>query len=195
MRRDIVRSRVLTTNFTYQQSNRISADAVNRGMGTFSIAWVKMERADLPYIPEQLRYALQLYRRPTARELEICFRYVTEDIGSVGDSRRLFEALQRRKIIVQRSPETAVALGATLKNASAVTVGSVLGASAVGFDPMLMLVAVPGGVILMGSVLGVAKGLEKGLAELVHRYVAPQRRPAPRKARVRKSVKKSARKT
>jgi hypothetical protein len=92
-------------------------------------------------------------------------------------------ALLRQDIVIERSPPLAFTLANILRNATSVSLGVLVG-TGLSPDPLIMSIAIPVGILLMGPVMGISKGLERGLARLIEEKIAPpkrQPRQAPRK--------------
>jgi hypothetical protein len=73
-------------------------------------------------------------------------------------------------VIVERSPPDAIPLHGLIGQNAWIAVGSWVGFHA-GGDGWIMLISIPGGVILMGAAIGIARGLMAGLGRAVERAV------------------------
>lgn len=94
------------------------------------------------------------------------------------------EQIFQLTIVIEKSPPIAEKLLSLAHTATSTSLGILLGT---GFstDPYIMALAVPGGILLMGTVLGISKGLERGLARRVENAIAPEKpasRPRNRKS-------------
>jgi hypothetical protein len=84
-------------------------------------------------------------------------------------------------IVIERSPPIAEKLVSLAHSATSTSLGVLLG-TGVSPDPYVMMLTVPVGILLMGTVLGITKGLERGLAARVENAIAPKKRtPRPPK--------------
>lgn len=87
------------------------------------------------------------------------------------EHRRAIDFLLAENIIIERSPPEYISLSSALARASSVVVGTYLGQMSAGNDPQLMFITIPAGILVVGSVLGVARGLEEGLHKSIARLV------------------------
>ena len=78
-------------------------------------------------------------------------------------------------IVIERSPPIAEKLVSLVHSATSTSLGVLLG-TGVSPDPYVMMITVPAGILLMGTVLGITKGLERGLAARVENALAPKPR-------------------
>jgi hypothetical protein len=79
-------------------------------------------------------------------------------------NREIVESILDSPIIIERLPQEAITFASILKGASSVTIGLIRVAT--GHYP-LMFVAIPMGVIVVGSAIGITKGLQNGLQKEV----------------------------
>ncbi|SRR6266403_3026013 len=78
-------------------------------------------------------------------------------------------------IVIERSPPIAEKLLSLVHSATSTSLGVLLG-TGVSPDPYVMMITVPAGILLMGTVLGITKGLERGLAARVENAIAPKKK-------------------
>jgi len=185
-KRNSLQSRVLTTNFTFPTAENYTP---GRPVDVYSVAWIKKKGSN-PDILKGLK-DFEVYQSASNPSVQSLAEILGGASGSIPSSKLndiRFNALVQSKIIIERSPEQALTLGTALKKATSVTIGAFLGAAVVGFNPMLMIITVPTGVLLMGPVMGVARGLESGLAELIHQYIAAKsgKKSSPKKTAKKK---------
>ena len=97
-------------------------------------------------------------------------------------------ALLRQRIVIEKSPPIAQILSSILHSATSTSLGVLIG-TGLSPDPLIMSIAIPAGILLMGPIMGISKGLERGLARLIEEKIAPnrKRRGARRKKKAQKS--------
>ncbi|WP_316197113.1 hypothetical protein [Bradyrhizobium sp. SZCCHNS3014] len=79
-------------------------------------------------------------------------------------SEREITALWNFPIIIEQSPPTEISFAALLKHSPIFAMGAFIGTHvAEGYNPVLMFVAVPAGIVIVGAASGISKGLEEGL--------------------------------
>jgi len=70
-------------------------------------------------------------------------------------------------IVVQRSPPLDIPLKGLLSKSASTVIGTYLGYAVAGDHTSLLLASVPGGIIVVGTAIGVSRALETGFAQLV----------------------------
>lgn len=98
----------------------------------------------------------------------------------------LVKRLARQRIIVERSPVESIPLRQLLKGSAAVVVGTFIGLGIAQDNPYLMLISIPGGIIAVGSAIGISRGLENGLNKAIEALITGEKPPQPRGPRKRK---------
>ena len=73
-------------------------------------------------------------------------------------------------LIIERSPPEWISIG-KLIDKSTVGAGVSLAIAAISTNQWLLFVSVPGGIVLMGAAVGLAKGLQAGIHHSVERYI------------------------
>jgi hypothetical protein len=88
----------------------------------------------------------------------------------VVSNRAIVEYIKQQDIVVERSPRVGIPFSTLLKSASAASLGTFLGVSALEGYPLLFI-TVPAGIVV-GSALGISKALEAGLNKWVSKIVS-----------------------
>jgi hypothetical protein len=167
---------------------------LNKPFPNISVAWVKHPpgTADL----KALRFFYPSTHDPeplnTAQvEKFLASTLFGEDIEKASEPAiRLARTCLNARVVVERSPLTTITLAGLIGKATSSAIGTYLGAGIAGFDPVLMLATVPGGLLVVGSAMGIAKGLEAGLSQVVKAAIV--RLFGPRKAAKKAAAKKKA---
>lgn len=84
-------------------------------------------------------------------------------------------AILQSEIVIERSPAVAEKLLSLVHGATSTSLGVLLGTSFTN-DPYVMILTIPAGILVMGTVLGISRGLERGLAKRVEKAVNPPTR-------------------
>ncbi|WMT76060.1 hypothetical protein [Bradyrhizobium sp. Ash2021] len=87
----------------------------------------------------------------------------------------LATAILQSDIVIERSPPVAEKLLSLVHGATSTSLGVLLGTSFTN-DPYVMILTIPAGILVMGTVLGISRGLERGLAKRVEKAVNPPTR-------------------
>jgi hypothetical protein len=98
------------------------------------------------------------------------------------------QAIFEQNIVLERSPPVTEMLSTLIHGATSTSLGILIG-SAFSTDPYILALTIPGGVLLMSTVMGVSTGLQRGLAKRVENYVNP---PPPTRPRAQPRLRKKA---
>lgn len=150
---------------------RLPSEEKNLG---FAFAWFRHDNATSFEIrhfkwfrgeeiePEQIDQALDLLIREES--------YERFDRHESIRNPKIIEFILEQDVVLERSPPFAIPFKKLLKQTnSAVLLGGYIGARMAWDDPALMLLTIPGGIIAVGSALGVADAMAYGLNKHIKR--------------------------
>jgi hypothetical protein len=80
-------------------------------------------------------------------------------------------AVLNAPIVIEQSPPTALPLATLLAKAPGIAIGTFIGLQAAGDVATLMFITVPGGILVVSSVIGISRALEQGLNRAVTRLM------------------------
>jgi hypothetical protein len=84
--------------------------------------------------------------------------------------------LAEADVVVQRSPPLDIPLKGLLSKSASTVIGTYLGYAVAGDHTSLLLASVPGGIIVVGTAIGVSRALETGFAQLVRELLTKMKR-------------------
>jgi hypothetical protein len=92
------------------------------------------------------------------------------DVIDAARNRDIVEYVYDQDVVIEQSPPKAVKFKDLLKSSNtALLIGAYIGQATAGDNPALLLLTVPGGIIVVGSALGVADAMADGLNKHVKR--------------------------
>jgi hypothetical protein len=189
--------RIVRTDFYFDGATRPLINEQRDGKFPPSIgtAWIANPKKPVTSYPGRSPELLHIHELPVRLSPEAMIEAILQGMGPQQISefpsdeivemiRRLYltKALLAQRVVIERSPPLAFSLANILHNATSISLGTLVGVG-LSSDPLIMSIAIPAGILLMGPVIGISKGLERGLARLIEEKIAPKRQPrkAPRK--------------
>jgi hypothetical protein len=84
-------------------------------------------------------------------------------------NRRIVDFVLIQPVVIERSPPLAVPFKELVGKNAHVVIGTYMGVSIAGDDPLLMLISVSGGIIVIGSAIAVSTALAKGINKAIEK--------------------------
>ena len=98
------------------------------------------------------------------------FQMPTEPLRRVNNE-HVVNFILEQPIVIEQSPPSAELLKGLFAKSASIVIGTFIGTTVAGENPLLMFLSIPAGIIVVGSAIGLSKGLESGLNKAIEKLI------------------------